>query len=100
MRRLQDLSSQHAAIVILAKRARSGRMEIVRALALIEAVIDGHAVPQWDRTLDPNKSRLTIIASEDGCPPDVRALLEHAQTPTPTDPAERSMFELVKGGAR
>ena len=97
-RALLQLAGMHAAIVQIAKRARAGQMEVPRALALIEALIDEHAIAQWVPTGKPNESRLTIVAS-DTAPPEARALLEQAQLPK-LDPVDRSMILALQGGRR
>lgn len=96
-RQLQELAQRHAAIAVIAKSARAGQFAggPERAVCLIEALCVGHAIAQWEPTVDPNKSRLKIVASQ-SAPPDVRGLLEQSQLPT-LDPAERSMLKAVSG---
>ena len=95
MGRLRHLANQHAAIVLITRRARAGKMDTGRAIALIEALIDGHAVPLWSPTVDPNKSQLQIVGSQDA-PPAVVELLRAAELPT-LDPVEQSMLDARQG---
>jgi hypothetical protein len=93
-RQLITLAEMNMAIRVVTKRARDGLMDLPRALALIEALLDRHAVARMVPTSDPKQSRLTIVAS-DTAPPSARALLEQAQLPK-LDPAEQDMIQRLQ----
>jgi len=80
-RQLEVIASQHAAVGTVARHARAGVIEVSRALALIEAIVEGYAIPHWIQQVDGSGVRLTITADEHA-PPQVRALLEQAQIAT------------------
>lgn len=92
--RSAQLERQHVAIRFVTQRARAGQMAPERAIALIAALLEGHAIAQLTPTLDPGKSRVSIVAS-DTASPDVRALLEQAQCPE-LEPAERDMIKTMR----
>ena len=97
-RRLQTIAGQHSAVGVIARYSRTGFMDPDRALAIIEAVCEGHAIPHWLLTTDRTGARLTITANPDA-PAAVRELIESAQLPA-IDRAERDMIDrLTKGGA-
>jgi hypothetical protein len=80
-RRLGEFAGQLAAIGALARHARGGGMTSDRAIAIVEAVVQGYAIPHWVVTLEGGAARLTITVSPDA-PAPVRALLEHATIAT------------------
>jgi hypothetical protein len=74
-RKLQTIASQHAAVGAVARHAKAGVIQLDRAIALIEAIVQGYAVPHWVQQLDGSSVRLTITA-DPNAPPEVRAMLE------------------------
>jgi hypothetical protein len=95
-RRLQTVAGQHSAVGVITRYARAGYMDPDRALALISALCDGHAVAHWLLSTDGEGARLTITADPDA-PANVRELLQAAQLPA-LDRAERDMIDALKGG--
>lgn len=91
--RAGELERMHAALRLVVGRARASQMAPERAIALCEALLDGHAIAQLTPMVQPGKSRLTITASPTAAP-GVRALLEEAQPPA-LDPAERDLIGRV-----
>jgi hypothetical protein len=89
-RRLQTIAGQHSAVAVIARYARAGFMDPDRALAVIEAVCDGHAVPHWLLTTDRSGARLTITADPDA-PAAVHELIEAAKLPA----FDRAEHELI-----
>lgn len=83
-RQLDAIASQHAAVGAVARHARAGAVQVDRALALIEAIVDGYAIPHWIKQMDGSVVRLTITADENA-PPQIRAMLEQAQIATLPD---------------
>lgn len=91
--RAAELERTHAAIRMVTDRALAGQMAYERACALTGALLLGHAIAQVVPTVDPGKSRLSIVVSPNA-PPEVRALLEQAQAPE-IPPVERDMMQAA-----
>lgn len=92
---LRTLAGQHAAILSFVRRTRAGHMQPDRCIALVEAVIEGHAVVQWLPTVDPGKMQLKVYALPTA-PAAVHELLRAAALPA-LDPAEQSMCDAAQG---
>lgn len=92
--RAGTLERMHAAMRLVAGRARAGQMDPERAIALIVALLEGHAVAQVTPSVQPGKARIAIVAAADA-PPELRALLEQAQPPE-LDPAESDLLKSFR----
>lgn len=90
------LERMHVAIRFVTQRARASEMAHERAIALIAALLEGHAVAELEPTLEPGKSRLRIVAA-DSASTEVRALLGQAMPPE-LDPAERDLIAAARTG--
>jgi hypothetical protein len=91
-RRLQTVASQHSAVGVIARQARAGMLDTERALSIICALCDGHAVAHWVMMADRSGARLTVAADPDA-PPHVHELLMKAKLPV----LDRD--SVIKGGA-
>ena len=74
-RKLADIASQHAAVGTIARHARAGFVPVERALMLIEAIVEGHAVAHWVARIDGSAAELTLRADPEA-PPEILAMLE------------------------